>query len=68
MNHYRIRPCNGNKQAWLLVRVREDGSESDSYGSFVTAMSVDGLLERAKYLRIQPSDRVEFINRPLATA
>lgn len=61
MNHYRIRHCNGNKAAWCLVRLRADGSESDSFGSYVTAMSLDGLLLAAGHLLPKPGDRVELV-------
>lgn len=40
----RIRRCDGNKAAWLLVAINNDGTEADSFGSYTTAMSIDGLL------------------------
>lgn len=40
----RIRHCEGNKSAWLLARVQPDGTDSDSFGSYTTGMSIDGLL------------------------
>jgi len=58
----RIRRCNGNKAAWLLVAIRADGSESDSFGSYATSMSVDGLLRSpdARHLLTSPHT-IEFI-------
>jgi hypothetical protein len=58
---YRIRPCEGNKDAWCLVALREDGSEIDSYGGFTTACSLDSLLKYAGHLQPKPGDRVEFV-------
>lgn len=58
---YRIRRCNGNKQAWLLVALRSDGAESDSFGSYTTAMSLDALLKHAGHLTPRPCDNVELV-------
>lgn len=46
----RIRHCGGNKDAWLLVALSDDGTESDSFGSYVTALSLDGLLKVGAHL------------------
>lgn len=67
MKHYRIRPCNGNRQAWLLVRIDKNGKESQSFGSYTTAMSLDHLLAHAKHLTPQPGDRIDFITREQAS-
>ena len=58
----RIRRCDGNKAAWLLVAIRADGSESDSFGSYATAMSIDGLLKspHAKHLLVD-NPKIELI-------
>lgn len=58
---FRIRPCNGNRSCWLLIRLRADGSESHSYGSYHTSTSLDSLLKYAGHLAPRPGDRVEFI-------
>jgi hypothetical protein len=52
----RIRHCAGNRQAWMLVALNADGSESDAFGSYATAMSLDGLLRSAdaQYLLTSP--------------
>lgn len=63
MGTYRIRRCNGNHDAWLLARVNADGTDADSYGSFVTSYSIDGLLDhpRGKHLRPEPGGAIELI-------
>lgn len=58
---FRIRPCRGNRSCWLLVRLRADGEESDSYGSYTTSTSIETLLKYAGPLTPQPGDHVEFI-------
>lgn len=58
---YRIRRCNGNKAAWLLCLLDDTGEESEDYGSYATAMSIDVLLMHASYhLRPRPGDHVEL--------
>ena len=57
----RIRRCTGNRAAWLLVRLRPDGTESNSFGSYSTAMSLDELLQRAGHLAPTPGETVELI-------
>lgn len=59
---HRIRPCKGNRSAWLLVRLRDDGTEIGSYGSCVTALSVDDLLRRAGDLAPGRNDAVQIIS------
>jgi hypothetical protein len=65
-NTYRIRPCEGNRKAWCLIRLREDGSEIDSFGGYTTALSLDNLLKYAGHLTPKRGDWVEFI--PIITA
>lgn len=57
----RIRRCNGNRAAWMLVILRDDGTERDSFGSYHTSMSIDGLLETAGHLRPAAGDAVELV-------
>lgn len=59
--HYRIRRCTGNRDAWILCRLRDDGSESNSYGSYTTAVSLDALLAHAGHLTPLPGDSVELV-------
>lgn len=62
MKNLRIRRCNGNKNAWLLCFLRDDGTESDSYGSFTTSYSVDSLLrDSPAHIRPAPDDKVELL-------
>jgi hypothetical protein len=44
MFRYRIRRCDGNRKAWCLVTMRSDGTEHDVAFSYVTGMTIDGLL------------------------
>lgn len=61
MTTLRIRRCNGNKAAWLLVRLK-DGVEYDSFGTYTTAMSIDGLLKspEAKHL-LAGNPKIELV-------
>jgi hypothetical protein len=60
---FRIRPASGNQACWTLVAIRDNGEESDSYGSFVTGYSLDSLMQAAAYLQLTPRDQIEFIPR-----
>lgn len=60
---FRIRPCHGDTACWCLVRLRADGSESDSYGSYDTSPSLDLLLKYAGHLTPRLGDHVEFVLR-----
>lgn len=58
---HRIRRCDGNRDAWLLVALRDDGTEMQSVGSYRTAMSLDALLRDSGGLLPQPGDVVEIV-------
>lgn len=58
---HRIRRCVGNKQAWLLVALRDDGTEMLTHGAFTTAMTLDGLLRHAKGLLPDAEDCIQLI-------
>lgn len=58
---YRIRRCDGNKQAWYLIALRDDGTEIDSYGGYTASTSLGLLLKRAGHLAPQPGDRAELV-------
>lgn len=64
---YRIRRCSANREAWMLVALRDDGSESDSYGSFATSTSLDMLIKHAGHLTPQHGDFVELAWESLVT-
>jgi hypothetical protein len=51
---YRIRRCDGNRAAWLFNILRQDGSESDSYGSYTTGHSLESLIARVKMYDMVP--------------
>lgn len=63
MIHYthRIRRCKGNREAWCLVALRDDGSEINSYGGYTTSMSLDSLLRHARGLLPSPEDVVQIV-------
>lgn len=58
---HRIRHCEGNRAAWLLVALRDDGSEIDTFGGYTTAMSIDALLKGSRGLLPGPDDVVQII-------
>lgn len=59
---YRIRHCDGNRAAWMLVCLRPDGSEVDSFGGYRTAMSIDALINSTHETpRLDPGDVVELV-------
>ena len=57
----RVRRCRGNRNAWILTRLRPDGSEVESNGASVTAMSIDALLRNAGRLTPTADDRIELL-------
>lgn len=62
---HRIRRCNGNTMAWLLVALRDDGKEMLAHGSFTTtAMTLDGLLKHAKGLLPDGEDVIQLLYFP----
>lgn len=58
---FRIRRCNGNRAAWILMRLNDKGQESDIFGSYTTALSLDSLLKYAGHLTPQAGDHVEVV-------
>jgi hypothetical protein len=58
---HRIRRCKGNKAAWCLIALRDDGTEPESYGSFETAMTIDSLLKHSRGLLPGPDDVVQIV-------
>lgn len=58
---HRIRRCGGNKAAWCLITLREDGSEIDSFGGYTTAMSIDLLLKNAGHLNPSTTSVVQIV-------
>lgn len=61
MYTHRIRRCEGNKNAWCLVALRDDGSELRSYGGFTTAMTIDDLLRYSRGLLPSADDVVQIV-------
>ena len=58
---HRSRHCEGNRSAWCLVALRDDGTEIDSFGGYTTALSLDALLKHAKGLLPGPDDVVQIV-------
>lgn len=58
---HRIRRCAGNRKAWCLVALRDDGTELDTFGGFTTAMTIDDLLRRSGGLLPGPGDLIELV-------
>jgi hypothetical protein len=58
---HRIRRCHGNRSAWCLVALRDDGSEMEAYGGSTTALSIDDLLRRSGGLLPSPEDVVQIV-------
>lgn len=54
---YRIRPCNGDKESWCLVLLR-NGEESLMHGDFVTSRDLNWLV---KQINPGPGTRVELV-------
>lgn len=63
---YRIRHCDGNREAWMIVALRPDGTEIDSFGGWTTSYSVDTLLRgfgltNSGHLSPKPGELIELI-------
>jgi hypothetical protein len=58
---HRIRRCRGNRSAWCLVALRDDGSEMDAYGGSITALSIDDLLRHSGGLLPSSDDVVQIV-------
>lgn len=58
---HRIRHCEGNRDAWCLVALRDDGTELSSYGGFTTAMTIDDLLKHSRGLLPSADDVVQIV-------
>ena len=58
---HRIRRCEGNKKAWLLIALNERGEEIDSYHAYTTAMTLDALLKHSRGLLPGQDDVVQIV-------
>lgn len=58
---HRIRRCEGNRAAWCLVALRDDGSEHTVYGGSTTALTLDALLKHSRGLLPSPDDVVQIV-------
>lgn len=57
---HRIRRCRGNRDAFLLVAINDNGGEDMTHGAYRTALSIDHLLRHAGGLRPEAGDVVEI--------
>lgn len=57
---HRIRRRKGDKKAWCLIVLNDKGEERDSFGSYLTAMSIDALLKCSGGLLPTPDDVVQI--------
>ena len=61
---HRIRRCERNRAVWMLVALRDDGTEIDIFGCYTMAMSLDDLLRRSGDLLPASDDVVQIIYTP----
>lgn len=58
---HRIRRCKGNKAAWCLIALNDQGEEMDSFGAYTTALSIDDLLRYSGGLLPGEGDLIELV-------
>jgi len=59
MSTFRLRRCNGNKDAWMIVLMRDDGQESGLISCSVTGMTPGDTLNTALWTELfQPGDKI----------
>lgn len=58
---HRIRRCKGNKDAWLLVALDDNGNELESYVSYKTGLTIDSLLATSGGLLPTDEDVVQIV-------
>ena len=59
MSTFRLRRCNSNKDAWIIVLMRDDGQESELIGCSVTGMTPGDTLNTALWTELfQPGDKI----------
>ena len=61
MSTFRLRRCNGNKDAWMIVLMRDDGQESELIVCSVTGMTPGDTLNTALRTELfQPGDTLQI--------
>ena len=61
MSTFRLRRCNGNKDAWMIVLMRDDGQESEIAHCCVTGMTPGDTLDIALRTELfQPGDTLQI--------
>jgi hypothetical protein len=65
MKTFRLRRCNGNKDAWMIVLMRDDGQESELVVYSVTGLTPgDALSSALRTILVQPGDTVQIYESP----
>jgi len=65
MSTFRLRRCNGNKDLWIIVLMRDDGQESELIGCSVTGMTPGDTLNTALWTELfQPGDTLQIYESP----
>jgi hypothetical protein len=61
MSTFRLRRCNGDKNAWLIILMRVDGQESELFVCSVTGMTPgDALNSALRTELVQPGDTLQI--------
>ena len=61
MSTFRLRRCNGNKDAWLIILMRADGQESEIADCCVTGMTPgDALNSALRTELVQPGNTIHI--------
>ena len=61
MRNFRLRRCNGNTDAWMIVLMRDDGQESEIAHCCVTGMTPGDALNTALRTELfQPGDTLQI--------
>ena len=68
MSTFRLRRCNGNKDAWLVILMRADGQESEIAHYCVTGISPgDALNSALRTELVHPGDTIQIYESPTPT-
>ena len=66
MSTFRLRKCKGNKDAWMIVIMRDDGQESELIVCSVTGISPgDALNSALRTELVHPGDTIHIHESPI---
>lgn len=58
---FRLRPCHGNVDAWIVVLIRHDGEESELYSACAAGLSAGGAIDKATRCKLlRHGDMIEY--------